>query len=185
MIKKLKYITAILLLAVFPISAIGLNVTIFKCLHKNTINISFFNTNTFNANLFVCKCFTAEKNISKKVHHSCCEAKKIQEKETNIQNLSSNKESGLNYHSSPCCLNSNKIIALNSVFVSLENQINTIELPVYSNNLLSKIDLKDIYKFHSKIIVFPLKGPIFNIISFIHFNSACGDDTEAFSLHIC
>ena len=185
MLKTFKYITAILLLAIFPISAIGINVSIFKCIHKNSIQITFFNTNTDNSNLAVCKCIPSIKKISKIVHRSCCETKIIQEKETNTQNLSSNKESGLNYHSSPCCLKNNKIISLNAFFVSLENQINTAPLTVYESNLNANIYIKDNINSYSKIIEFPLKGPIFNIISFIHFNSGCGDDTEVNNLLLC
>ncbi|MFA6571250.1 MAG: hypothetical protein WCT77_08435 [Bacteroidota bacterium] len=206
--KRQKYIISLLLLVIFPISAIGLNISVHKCKHKGTIYLSFLESNK-NIDDSKCCCPHNDLNIIEKKHHgsccnkgktqnkmqesseaqmtkradkkskSCCQSKNNKIEISEKINIKLQKE-GFNNHyfKNICCSNSDISYSIAVATASIDNSKGLIEFPTLfktlSNN--SNSNERNFNKLSVKEIQFPLKGPICNIISFIHFTSETTDD---------
>jgi len=218
MIKKLKYIITILLLLIFPLSAIGLNISIHKCKHKGNIHISLFQSSKGHFYCDCC-CSVCERNYTiKQQNISCCNKEKEQQnvqvssdtkmsegkdKSSNSCCISENEPdygnsckesneseysySGINFIISSCCSSSYLSYALNMAFITLDSSKGLLELPILSYNLYPKRNLAtiDFDILSVKDIEYPLKEVIVHIISFIHFTSLTGDDSEVPNFLYC
>ena len=185
-------------MVIFPISAIGLNVTIHKCKLEGTLHITFFETKSDQNNSDCCcdhhksndkddtkHLSCCSKEIDKKLEAmqnelpSCCKDKEKTPEKTSNQNKESEKDnSGNEYFSSVCCSNSLVSSALiitaesannNKVLISVPLFINTFLTDEYLNSKICNNDTKT-------EIRYPLKEPICDIISFIHFTSNNSDE---------
>jgi hypothetical protein len=209
---KFKYIMSVILLVIFPISAVGLNVSVHKCKHKGTIHFTFFesskNISHFNCCSTSCDISNSVKDIKvteyidkneNKKHHCCVVSNKIADKEKssdmcnmsvtgqlheNMSKESKNQgstKSTISYKNKSCCSDSNLYYAINFSYICLDNNKLLIKLPILINTYYEKVNFSSYFfdELTLKILKYPLKEPIFKIISFIHFTSVSGDDTEA------
>lgn len=185
-------------MVIFPISAIGMDISIHKCHHMGTIHIALFSKSNNSCICPVCKA----KQTEESTQSSCCPKKEIVAKSCCASSEESSKrksdeikpitEQKLPIHKNLivedsdelCCMNSNISYAINTGFVPIENEKGFVVLPISLNDSFQKIDfiIKNFDKFTSKDINYPLKEPICNIISYIHFTFETGDDAYP-SLH--
>lgn len=191
--RKLKHITAILLLAILPISAFGLNISIHKCKHKGTIHISFCESfSKQNANN--CCSDAQSKNITESKNTLTCCAKKTESNnntpsccKTNSSNLAKtsieknnqdNDNSTKRYSSALCCSNSIVSSALVVAVNSVQNDKIVISIPINLNTFLDNLCLNSNHgvKLTLTQIRYPLKEPVCEIISYIHFTSNNSDE---------
>jgi len=207
MLKKLKYITTVLLLVIFPISAIGLNISIHECKHTGIVHFELFEFSKANGNADCCSksglnrikkdnncsncsqekvnndvqgCSKAQIfNGSDDGSNACMVAEKEQNKSINEFNVSWKNFSGIDFPKSQCCSNSNLSYQINLAFIYIDNIKGFFELPIISDNLFRKDFLKstDINAQTSKNTQYPIKELIFNTISFIHYTSITGEDS--------
>ncbi len=178
---KVKNIIVIVLLVIFPISAIGLNVSVHKCKLKGTIHFDFFGTRN-NTDNPICGCKAKEiKTLPIQKTHSCCNKTNI-EVESDDCNETINTETektGIQILKSSCCTDSALEYSVNSAIISLNKIRLLIETPVIFNILFHKLSYEAGYfdKMSAKIFKYPLKKPISKIISFIYFTFETGDDS--------
>lgn len=215
MSNKFKNITAIVLLLIFPISAIGFNISIHKCRHKGTSQLFFFESHQNHNKINCCNSDCELKDVKKDKVIATCHLEKEKNKERGCSETTisggtdkcanmcgtSNKEkssslnkpneneyntSGTNYIKSPCCTNSDLNYAINLAFINLDINKWLVGKSVLLNNKTKGInfDKLNFDKQFVKNIEYPLKELISNIISFIHFTSITGDDSDiSFMFH--
>jgi len=214
MLNKLKHITALLLLVIFPISAIGMNISIHKCMMKSKTKVSLNYSSPKSTESTSCCCSSENKNQTNYKKSSCCSkskkqkshkrfsssnnSKKVettssccakQKKETAQKSENSQKSDdysksdnflGSNHIKQSCCSNSSFNYYVNVVVIALESSKGLQDFPILSTVAYKQInfDLTDYNSSLYKEIHFPLKEPVFDIISFIHFTSSTGDDSD-------
>jgi len=220
MLNKLKYITALLLIVIFPISAVGLNISIHKCQQEGSLhlsvktqsdsdcccskigsenqlksqNIKHHKSNSENSKTIEsCSCCSPVPGIAKNNNQnktgngssSCCGKSK---KETNnTLSVKVNKDLTFAKFNHNCCSNTKLSYHLNNTFLNFNDNKNIIDYELlflcssnqfrYDNKVPEKISFKE--------IIYPLKEPICNIISFIHFTSSTGDESDVSSNDEC
>ena len=215
MTKKLKHITALLLLMIFPISAIGMSVSIHKCKHSGSFHISFndgscqkqhysdccqttskIRRNEHSAKMTIPKIHSVKKSLG-----SCCSSKKAKKKEfssncckkssipavqqndvSTNENSQSPTHTGYNLKSlkTSCCSNSNFDYKIKVSYITFHDckKLNNLTLISFNNFKTTNLtSLKQNTSFIKKI-QYPLKEPITNIISFIHYSSILGEDSD-------
>jgi hypothetical protein len=91
------------------------------------------------------------------------------------------------YNNHSCCLISSASFGLNTQYISLDNSKNIKELSDLNSIVFQKINYCSLVCKQSnfKLFKYPLKEPILTIISFMHFTSNTGDDTDAPILNYC
>jgi hypothetical protein len=109
-----------------------------------------------------------------------CDTKHDLKKISDKSNNQINSVPGKDYQNSSCCRNSNLHYALYSFYYSNDNTKIYTEFSNLIPALLYKIYYNtDLIKLSDKGKDYPLKRLILNIISFIHFTSVQGDDSDA------
>jgi hypothetical protein len=165
MVGKLKYITTLLLMVIFPLSAVGLNISLHKCKHCNTLHFSLFDKSG-NENNYQCCC----DNNNEKLDLT---------KDTEQEEQSFGSAYGNGYYKNQCCTNSSIsfLIIVSSETIDKNNKLSGSQK--ISGAITGSLDCKNynFNKFSIRECRFPLKGPIPKIITFIHFASVTADET--------
>jgi hypothetical protein len=209
MFKKIKHITAIIMLVIFPISAIGLNISIHKCKLKGTTQFTFVDNSNKNNSVSSCCghdeqiltnggdcCNNDQKesidsdNDSNNESCSCEEPADISSKPDNPNKSTEtdklNNECVYDNFSESCCTHSNYSYELIVNTVDLETKKPLFDLPVFYTDCFEKINLttKGFNNFTIKDVQHPLKKPISCIISFIHFTSDTSEDSDSYNYYL-
>jgi hypothetical protein len=158
MLRYIKHITAILLIAIFPVSAIGMDISVHNCHGKQTVRLSFL------------------KSVRQKAKCCCCRNfGRADARNVNYCGKNLSKGSISDIKTLPCCSESSAYLSLSIESVPADNPISVIitktllpnEIPGF--NLSSALYRRDQLK---KELDYPKKEPVINIISFIHFTSS-------------
>jgi hypothetical protein len=167
MIKKVKYITAALLLLILPVSVIGLNFSTYKCNMSHETKVSLlFNRYNDNRNNY-CDNANCDEDIQSCTVNSC----------------KNNSAEEPNFTSPVCCINTFETFVLEDNYVV----INALKIiPDFSQFI---INFNDNFKFELnkndnvvlKNLNYPLKELISNIIRFIHNNTNTGNVPDFFN----
>ncbi|MCX6153435.1 MAG: hypothetical protein NT007_04665 [Candidatus Kapabacteria bacterium] len=205
MISKLRHITTILLLVVFPLASLNLQFSVRKCNRRGLLQLRIFNSeinlNLLSFNPLAC-CEINPKNNSGKQekNRDCCKpngaanagseddgcefCKKSDKSSTNENSDSDDNILEYKTIKTGCCSNSIVSNTLQGSFVNSDIQISA---KIFNSATIADIQRKYIPISYQgdegfKDIFYPLKEPISQIISFIHFTSNaedCSDATDA------
>jgi len=186
---KLKNIIVLILLVIFPISAIGLNISVHKCKLKGTIYFSLFGT-TNNSNELICGCKVKDINPpDNKEVSSCCNKTNI-ENETgeNIEtNNNETENTGNQLLKSSCCSDSDLSYSIQNDFISF-NKSNILTDKTFVFNILNSNERCNAFRTSAYLVTvpdYPLQELICNTISFIHFSSQSKNNSEEPPIHKC
>ncbi|MBM2814783.1 MAG: hypothetical protein HW421_1545 [Ignavibacteria bacterium] len=184
-------------MAIFPISALGVNVSIHQCKHNGTTHISFFDSHK-NNEYSCCSShriieqskksgsssqYSKSKTGKKSMFNcgSCIKKKSKLIKKDNISKKSScSKSINFGKDNSTCCKDSFLKFKIKSSFNSISHfKLISSNHFSYSDFVLSHL----LYNYKPvniafKKVQYPLKEPISGIISFIHFTSDEGSDSD-------
>lgn len=172
--KNLKKYITILLLAIFPISAVGLNISVHKCQHKGSLHITFYGSASLHFNSNCCSSMCDSPKSSESVQN-CFNSCKM-----NNETYGQIEKSGISYLNSTCCTNTDLSYSINLALITSDKNKSLLELPMLSYIFFQMRDfaLNDLDNKSTKEIQFPLREPICNIISFIHYTSLSGEDSD-------
>ncbi|MBX3045206.1 MAG: hypothetical protein KIT33_10325 [Candidatus Kapabacteria bacterium] len=186
---KFKNIIVLILLVIFPISAIGLNITVHKCKLKGSIDYSFFSS-TNNNNEFICGCKITDINpTAHQEASSCCNNTNMEEKsgDNNETNNQYNKNTGIQILKSACCSDSDLSYSINDDFITniktnILSNFAIVNNVLYSNKCFNLFRTSDYF---IKDTEYPIQELICHTISFIHFSSQSKNDSEEPPIHKC
>ncbi|MCX6153551.1 MAG: hypothetical protein NT007_05275 [Candidatus Kapabacteria bacterium] len=200
---KLRHIAAILLLVVFPLASMNLHFSVRKCNSRGLLQIIFYNSELsfklpsldFLTSSGLAQLITKPVNIEKdKKKPSCCQNKQepadvsddaddcelCQNPNQTETSDSDNDFAAFKTIHTACCSNSLITCSVQGSFI-VSDTAHTANIE-YSAAItdIGNTKLANNYKVHLKFkdIYHPLKEPISNIISFIHFTSNA-EDTDA------
>ncbi|MDT3740219.1 MAG: hypothetical protein RO257_12060 [Candidatus Kapabacteria bacterium] len=181
---KLKNIIVLILLVIFPISAIGLNVSVHKCKLKGSIYFNFFGTTNDN-NELICGCKAKEtQTLPIQKAHSCCN-------QANIVNESADcnetENTGNQLLKSSCCSDSDLSYSIQNDFISF-NKSNILTDKTFVFNILNSNERCNAFRTSAYLVTvpdYPLQELICNTISFIHFSSQSKNNSEEPPIHKC
>lgn len=184
---KLKNIIVLILLVIFPISAIGLNVSVHKCKLKGTIHFDFFGTTNSN-NELICGCKAKDINPpAKKEAPSCCNKTKIVDESGECNETNNNEQTGIQLLKSSCCSDSDLSYSINRDFISNDKSNISTNITYVFNNLNSN-ERFNAFRTSAYLVTdlkYPLQELICHTISFIHFSSQSKNNSEEPPIHKC
>jgi hypothetical protein len=161
MFKYIKHITAILLIIAFPVSAIGMDISVHSCRGKSTVHFTFL------------------KSFSPKKASTCCCSAKTGGTTAGIQSkpYCGNKNEDLK--KVPCCNSSSVYLSLAVESDTSDNASQVLAskslLPIITPGINFEIAFSKSHPVRE--LRYPIKEPVFDIISYIHFTSSGSGDT--------
>jgi hypothetical protein len=204
MFRKIQYIISLFLLLIFPLSAMGMDISIHKCKHKGTVHYSFFGSHSHsdcccaegtlshNGKAHQCDQCLKEKGLKsvpdccpdkstepiEKAPDSCCNSNNNAPSEKSDSKLIQDNYStnAISACNAPCCTNSELLSG---------DYITVLSLDIYKYLQIQPLLISDQYRIQTEAkldnntsfnneIHYPIKRLITQIISCIHFSSIIG-----------
>ncbi len=184
---KLKNIIVLILLVIFPISAIGLNISVHKCKIQGTIYFSLFGK-TNSDNELICGCKAKETQaLPEQKTQSCCNKTKIEDESADCNENNNSEKPEIQLLKSSCCSDSDLSYSIQNDFISF-NKSNILTDKTFVFNILNSKERINSFRTSAYLVTvpdYPIQELICHTISFIHFSSQSKNNSEEPPIHKC